>query len=107
MRRKRKAFRVEPVPLGDVIPGVLKGLRPKRGKLDRVRKAWVQVVGELIAKRTHLATLEGGVLTIIVASAALKHDLVTFRQDAVLKGLSEHAPEAAVTALKCRVGTVP
>ena len=103
-RRKGPYLHIEPIALSEVVPGVLKGLRPRKGGLDRVRKVWSAVVGEPVAARTRLATLENGVLTVEVASSSLKHDLMTFRMERVLRDLKRRLPETPITSLRCRVG---
>ena len=83
---------------------MLKGLRPRKGGLDQVRKLWSAVVGDPIAARTRLTSLENGVLTVEVASSSLKHDLMTFRMERVLRDLKARLPETSITSLRCRVG---
>jgi hypothetical protein len=41
-----------------------------------------------------------------VASAALKHDLDTFRRAEVLRGLQERLPDMGLSGLSFRVGAV-
>ena len=106
MRRpKRQA--AEPAPIREVLPGVLKGLKRAAGSpLERARKAWVSAVGPTVARRSRVAALESGRLRVEVASAALKHDLATFRRAEVLERLREQAPELAIREVQYRVASL-
>ena len=103
-RRPKKSFYQEPSALRDVVPGVLRELRPHSPILARLRKAWADVVGEDAAVRTRPAGLEQGVLTVHVASAALKHHLSTFRRDEILDGLRRRVPGVPLEEVRFRVG---
>ena len=82
----------EPTPIHDVLPSILRGLRgPSSGPLERARKAWAEIVGPVAASRTRVRSLENGQLSVEVGSAALKHDLSTFRQADVLRGLGRQS----------------
>jgi len=97
----------EPTPIGELLPSVLRGIKGTSGPLDRVRKAWGEIVGPLVASRTRVAGLENGQVRVEVASAALKHDLSTFRQPEVVKGLRERLPEMGIRDVSYRVAAVP
>lgn len=98
----------EPAPIREVLPAVLRGLRgTTEGPVARVRKAWAEVVGPVVARRTRVAALANGQVTVEVASAALKHDLASFRQAEVLKGLSERLPDMGIRGVSYRVAAVP
>ena len=76
MKKRRKG---EPTSLRQLVPGVLRGLRgPTRGPVVRVR--------------------------VEVASAAVRHDLATFRHAEVLKGLQERLPELRIREVSYRLG---
>jgi len=103
MRRRR----IDPSVIGDLIPSVLKGLRGPGGeKMARARAAWAEVVGSAVARRTRLVDASQGLLQVVVASAALKHDLATFRREAVLEGLQSRLPDMALKGVRYRVGAV-
>jgi hypothetical protein len=90
----------EPEPMADIVPGVLRGLRPKANDpLLEVRNLWPALVGEATARRCRLIALKDGELTIEVASAALRQHLSVFRRAEILRGLAE----AGVKRLRCRV----
>ena len=98
-RGGKKAYQ-EPKPISEIVPGLMRGIRPKADDpLVRVREIWPAVVGEASAKRCRLVALKDGELTVEVASAALRQDLSVFRKEAVLEGLRE----AGVERLRCRV----
>jgi predicted nucleic acid-binding Zn ribbon protein len=101
-----KSRRREPAPLSEIVPDVLREVRPRRrAVLERARKAWREVVGEPAGSRTRVTALDGGVLEVEVASAALKHHLATFRREEILSGLRERLGAAAPTRLRFRVGS--
>lgn len=102
MRKRRKS---QPESLRQLVPGVLRGLRgPKSGPVVRVREVWPEVVGAAVAARTRVAAVEGGRIRVEVASAAVRHDLATFRAAEVLKGLQERLPDLAIREVFYRLG---
>jgi hypothetical protein len=104
---KREPRKAEPTPIGDLLPGVLRGMKgPAKGPLARTRTAWAQVVGPAVAARTRIAAVESGEIRVEVASAALKHDLQTFRRGEVLEGLKRHLPDLGIRRVSYRVGAV-
>ncbi len=96
-----------PTPIHELLPAVLRSLKGPAGPVERVRKAWGEVVGPLVASRTRVAAVENGQVRVEVASAALKHDLATFRQPEVVKGLKERLPEMGIRGVSYRVAAVP
>ncbi len=103
----RKRRRSEPEPLNKLVSAVLKGIRgPGTGPLARVRRVWPDLVGAAIAARTRVALVEGGRIRVEVASAAVKHDLSTFRHAEVLAGLRERLPDLRIREVRYRLGTV-
>jgi hypothetical protein len=104
---KREQRKGEPTPIGELLPAVLRGLRgPSGGALARTRAAWALVVGPAVAERTRVAAVESGEIRVEVASAALKHDLQTFRSGEVLKGLRQHLPDLGIRRVSYRVAAV-
>jgi len=100
MKRGRGGRYKEPAPVREILPRVMRGLRPKeRDGLARVRELWPKVVGENTARRCRPAALEQGCLTIEVASAALRQHLSVFRREEILEALAE----TGVNRLRCRV----
>ena len=103
-RRKQKGY-IRPTALKDIVPEVLRGLKPRRRDMEVVVSAWEEVVGAQTAARTRVVRFVGGVVTLEVASSALKHDLLTFRKNQLLDGLRERLSGVDIRDLKCRVGT--
>lgn len=104
-RPRRPRGSRQPRLIGELLPGVLKGLRgPKGSRMERLRPVWVEVAGEPTAARTRLSGLESGVLTVEVESAALKHHLTTFRRETLLGQLQERLPDLPLRDLRFRVG---
>ena len=102
MRKRRKN---EPASLRQLVPSVLRGLRgPTRGPVVRVREVWAAVVGPVVAARTRVASVEEGRIRVEVASAAVRHDLATFRRAEVLRSLQERLPELRIREVSYRLG---
>jgi predicted nucleic acid-binding Zn ribbon protein len=72
--------------------------------MAKVRRAWLAAAGPEIAKKTRVETFERGVLTVAVASAAVKHHLSTFMAEQLLDDLQEHLDQVVVRRLKFKVG---
>ena len=101
---KRKAYR-EPARIGDLLPGILRGLRPRRrALLESVRAAWPEIVGESVAGKSRVASLSEGVLRVELESAALKQHLSTFRNAEILEELKKRFPAAAFKGVRYVVG---
>jgi predicted nucleic acid-binding Zn ribbon protein len=97
----------EPAPIQEVLSDVLRGFRrASASPVGRVRKAWAEVVGQAFARRTRVTGLSNGQVTVEVSSAALKHDLVAFRAEEVLRGLRERLPDLGIRGVSYRVGAV-
>jgi predicted nucleic acid-binding Zn ribbon protein len=104
LRGRRK--KVEPVRLGELLPEVMREMRPRRSSaLQRVRGAWREVVGEPVAHKTRVTGLSGGILEVEVASAALKHHLGTFRREEIQAALRDRLGAAAPRGIRFRVGS--
>ena len=100
----RGAYR-EPTRIGDLLPGVLRALRPKRrALLKSVRTAWPEIVGEKVAARSRDVSLTDGILRIELESAPLKQHLATFGNVEILGKLKKRFPEAAFSGIRYAVG---
>jgi hypothetical protein len=102
--RRKKFRRADPVALSEILPGVLRQVRPRKNPIDKIRKVWAEVVGPEAAPRTRPLALEQGVLQVEVASAALKHHLSTFRAEEVLEGLRLRLEKVRITQVRYRLG---
>ena len=101
-----KRRRLDPSPLKELVPGILRGIRgPQAGAVGKVRGAWAGIVGPSVAGRTRVCGVEGGRVRIEVESAALKHDLATFRRAEILTDLQKRLPDLALKEISFRVGT--
>ena len=86
--------------LGDVLPGVLRGL----GLADELSgwrsvAEWPDAVGEAIARRTHAVSFHEGVLTVEVEGAAWRHELSVLKRDLVRR-LNQRLGGAVVRDLR-------
>jgi hypothetical protein len=102
--RKRYSSRVERA--GDVL-----GRWLRRNKRDRdirqyaIRHRWRELVGEQLAARTEPGSLRGGLLTVVVASAAWLNELAMLRGSIVRK-INELFGHGTVTAIRLVAGRV-
>ncbi len=80
--------------------------RTRGGPLLRIRAAWANVAGPVISARTRVAGVDGGVIRVDVASAALKHDLATFRRKELLGARRKELPDTAIREVRYRIGRV-
>jgi hypothetical protein len=97
----------EPAPIRELLPTILRGIRgAPGGPLDRLRKAWSEILGPEVAARTRVASFADGHVKVEVASAALKHDLASFRSAEVLGALRERLPDLGVRGVSYRVSAL-
>lgn len=98
----RRPYR-EPSPLGDILPGLMRGLRPKRDDpLEKLRGAWEAAAGASTAARARLAGFRDGVVLVESASAALRQHLSLFRREEILAALRAAVPDVRIDDLRCR-----
>lgn len=64
--------------------------------------AWRDAVGREIASQTEIQGLRGGVLTVLVCSAALAHELMVYYRRDLLTRLRERT-RLPITDLRCKV----
>ena len=97
----------DPAPIQELLPAVLRGLKgTATGPIEQVRQAWAALAGPEVASRTRVAALENGRVRVEVASAALKHDLATFRNADLVRGLKERLPGLGIRDVSYRVAAV-
>jgi len=102
----RPRRRPDPQALAEILPSVLRALKPKnRGHLEAFRTAWQEVVGKDSARRARVVSYANGTLVVEVASAAVKHHLATFRAAEILVELRRRVPAAGLRAIRYRVGS--
>jgi len=101
---KRRAR--EPRELGEILPAVMRDLRPRnRGRLEEFRAAWEEILGRPAARRARVVSFSDGTLVVEVTSSAVKHHLSTFRADEILSELRRRVPGAHLRAIRYRVGS--
>jgi hypothetical protein len=100
----RRPYR-EPTKIRDLLPGVLRGLKPRhRSLLKSVRAVWPEIVGGKVAARSRVASLSDGVLRIELESAALKQHLATFKNVEILEEIKKRFPRAAFSGIRYAIG---
>lgn len=99
--------RTPATPVGDLVSKVVEAAGIGRTTQKAVlAKAWREAVGREIAAQTEIQGLRGGVLTVLVGSAALAHDLmVYYRRD--LLGRLRDQTKVPITDLRFKVTGTP
>jgi len=94
-----------PEAIGDVLRRILGEAKPaaRRGRRG-VAGSWERAAGADLAAETRPATFRAGVLTVEVRSAALLHELSSFRAGELLSRLLAEEPGGRVTGLRFRLG---
>jgi hypothetical protein len=103
MRRKGGGSESSAVPIGALIGDLLRsrGLT-KRAHPAGLAAAWKQAVGADREASTRVTGLRGGILTVEVASAALRCELETFYHEDLLDRLRVLAPKSAIRKIVFR-----
>lgn len=93
--------------VGDLVAQVVQsaGLG-QDSKKAALAAAWREAVGREIAGQTEVQGLRGGVLTVLVGSAALAHDLMVYYRRDLLARLREQC-RTPITELRCKVTGTP
>ena len=89
---------------GDYLDEVTRGLKAEKGvRRQRIRQAWEEAVGSLIAKNSEPLKIKGDTLIVRVTDTAWAQEL-SLRQNEILKrlGLGDRTP----SRLRCWVGQV-
>lgn len=96
--------RTEPHPLGEVLSQLfaLRGYGRVRGE-RRLQEVWREIAGETIARQTRVLGVNGGVLHVGVASAALLSELAAFHKHSLLARLQSVHPQLQVRDLKFKL----
>jgi predicted nucleic acid-binding Zn ribbon protein len=86
--------------IGDVLPGVLRGLGLADGLAGwRSVSEWPEAVGEAIARRTRAVSFHEGVLMVEVEGAAWRHELSVLKRD-LIRRLNQRLGGAVVHDLR-------
>ncbi len=105
LNQRRSRGRV-PQQIGDVVSRLL----ARRGYNQRVANgeladAWRQTVGDRLSVYCRIGNLRRGVLEVIVQNSAVVQEL-TFQKATLVKKMQAAIPEAKVSGLRFRVGTI-
>jgi hypothetical protein len=99
--RRSKGPRNEPRLVGDLLGGALRQLGvPSQALGEKIRRAWGQVLEDAWRGRTRLESLEGGVLTVAVASAPLRDELENFHRTRLLDVMRVALPDVPLVGLR-------
>ena len=86
-------------PLGDVLREYVEAMKMRRRlKESRIKKYWVELVGDYAASLTHRIVIRESVLYVYVESSILRNDLMMMRQK-LMDRLNEMAGEEIVTKI--------
>lgn len=98
---KTRSQRVAAV--GDLVTKVVEAAGLGKSTLQAaVAQGWRDAVGREIAAQTEIQGLRGGVLTVLVGSAALAHELMVYYRRDLLTRLRERT-KLPITDLRCKV----
>jgi predicted nucleic acid-binding Zn ribbon protein len=91
----------ELTPVGEVIVGVIKrvGLDARVWE-QSILDAWVELVGEAVARRARPGYIQNGVLTVFVSNAAWMNELVRFGKKALLEKLQSRFGAARIRDIR-------
>ena len=90
-----------PERIGDILDRLLRERRIlERDSQSELVDAWRDVAGSVVARHTKVQTYRGGVLTIAVASAALKQELEVFQREELLAALGQLVRSVRVEDLR-------
>ena len=99
--RKKKEF----VPLGNVLPNVLRSLRTGGDEqLLHVWELWDRAVGEMIANNAQPLAFKGKLLLVQVTSSAWLHELQFLKGD-IIKNLNDALGKELIAEIKFKIGS--
>ena len=105
MKNRRKKQK-ELVPLGSVLPNLLKSIRTgSDAQLVEVWELWDDVVGETIAKNARPAAFKGKLLLVEVSSSTWMHQLQFLKAD-IIEKINDAFGKEMVDEIKFKIGTI-
>ena len=105
MKNRRKKQK-ELVPLGSVLPNLLKSIRTgSDAQLVEVWELWDDVVGETIAKNARPAAFKGKLLLVEVSSSTWMHQLQFLKTD-IIEKINDAFGKEMVDEIKFKIGTL-
>jgi predicted nucleic acid-binding Zn ribbon protein len=91
----------EPEPVGEILDRLLRENRIlEQESQTELVKAWNDVAGRVVARHSRVHTFRGGVLTVALASAALRQELEVFQRSELLAALRERVRGVRVEDLR-------
>jgi predicted nucleic acid-binding Zn ribbon protein len=91
-----------PRAIGELIVELLKStVRRRRADLEIFETAWAGAVGAEVARHSRPLAYRNGELRVGFASAALRHEVESFRKAEILGRLRAACPERRIATLKC------
>ena len=101
-RKKQKGL----IPLGTVLPNLLKSIRTgSDAQLVEVWELWDGVVGEMIAKNSRPAVFKGKLLLVEVSSSTWMHQLQFLKAD-IIEKINDAFGKELVEEIKFKIGTL-
>ena len=105
MKNRRKKQK-ELVPLGTVLPNLLKSIRTgSDAQLVEVWELWDDVVGETIAKNARPAAFKGKLLLVEVSSSTWMHQLQFLKAD-IIEKINDAFGKEMVDEIKFKIGSM-
>jgi predicted nucleic acid-binding Zn ribbon protein len=105
MKNRRKKQK-ELVPLGSVLPNLLKSIRTgSDAQLVEVWELWDDVVGETIAKNARPAAFKGKLLLVEVSSSTWMHQLQFLKAD-IIEKINDAFGKEMVDEIKFKIGSM-
>ncbi len=105
MSGTEKSRDANPVPIGEVIGGVLKQLGLTQ-QLEQVRLTsdWPLIVGEQIARHSRPVKIEDGKLSLLVSDSTWKYELGSMQAGVLIRKINAHLGKPLVKRLDVKVG---
>lgn len=105
-RERRRFYAREPQSLGKVLATVMiKNRYASSSSNAALAEVWEKIVGQAHAARTLPTAVRRGKLEVTVAHSAIAQEL-SFDSRRIVAALQKHLPEARITDVKYRVGTI-
>jgi hypothetical protein len=105
--RMRRWFHArEPQPIGKVLGQVVINNRYASSESNAaLEQAWAKIVGQAVAARSRPSGVKRGQFEVTVAHSAIAQEL-SFDSGRITRQLQQAFPEARITGVRYRVGTI-
>ena len=105
-RERRRFYAREPQSLGKVLATVMiKNRYASNESNSALAEVWAKIVGQAHAARTLPTGVRRGKFEVTVAHSAIAQEL-SFDSRRILAALQQQIPEAKITEIRYRVGTI-